>query len=337
MMSPSSSSSLLSSRSPMSPSSSSSSTSSRSPVVLGRRFLGRPPPSVRSFSPPLRLVPRGQAGMDARVALYYATSSASSSSSLGRPPSVRSFATEQRSSPSSSSSSKSSSSESRSPSPASSWVTGGLRRPGGRLLRAAAFGHAAGLGPIFRIALGVALGVLESDGLRPAALGGRLRPVEAKEEFLRRCGTRQRACGAVITPVRSEGRVDEGRGRGRHDDILLDLARSRRLLDEKVRSQGVLFCGFRKVPLSSRRRGLRCYAAGSSFVIAPPLPSSLRRRRFCICCCAAAAFLVVLLLFSSSRCRSLHRRAAAPFIVAPPVLPSSSRCCCLHRCAAGSK
>jgi len=28
------------------------------------------------------------------------------------------------------------------------------------------------------------LGVLESDGLRPAARGGRLRPVEAKEEGL---------------------------------------------------------------------------------------------------------------------------------------------------------
>jgi hypothetical protein len=61
---------------------------------------------------------------------------------------------------------------------------GGLRRPGGCLLGAAAFGQAAGLGPIVRIALGVALGVLESDGLRPAALGGRLCPVEAKEEGL---------------------------------------------------------------------------------------------------------------------------------------------------------
>jgi hypothetical protein len=58
---------------------------------------------------------------------------------------------------------------------------GGLRRP---LLGAAAFGQAAGLGPIVRIALGVALGVLESDGLRPAALGGRLRPVKTKQEGL---------------------------------------------------------------------------------------------------------------------------------------------------------
>ncbi len=48
----------------------------------------------------------------------------------------------------------------------------------------AAFGQVAGLGPIVRINLGVALGVLESDGLRPAALGGRLHPVEAKEEGL---------------------------------------------------------------------------------------------------------------------------------------------------------
>jgi hypothetical protein len=54
---------------------------------------------------------------------------------------------------------------------------GGLRRPGGHLLGAAAFGQAAGLGPIVRIALGVALGVLKSNG-------GRLRPVEAKEEGL---------------------------------------------------------------------------------------------------------------------------------------------------------
>jgi hypothetical protein len=61
---------------------------------------------------------------------------------------------------------------------------GGLRHPGGHLLGAAAFGHAAGLGPIVRIALGVALGVLESDGLRPAALGGRLRPVKTKQEGL---------------------------------------------------------------------------------------------------------------------------------------------------------
>jgi len=39
--------------------------------------------------------------------------------------------------------------------------------------------------------------------------------------FLCRCGTSQRACGAVITPVRSERRVDEGRGRGSHDAFYL--------------------------------------------------------------------------------------------------------------------
>jgi hypothetical protein len=61
---------------------------------------------------------------------------------------------------------------------------GGLRRPWGHLLGAAAFGQAAGLGPIVRIALGVALGVLKSDGLRPAVLGGRLRPVNAKKESI---------------------------------------------------------------------------------------------------------------------------------------------------------
>jgi hypothetical protein len=164
---------------------------------------------------------------------------------------------------------------------------GGVRCLGERALGAAAFGQVAGLGPIVRIALGVALGVLESDGLRLAALGGRLRPVEAKEEgllatkllpvrlaarllprgpacrlrfrnaavnlgpasgipasrdgpevvrdlrpprgptsllFLCQRGTSQRACDAVITPICSEGRVDEGRGRGSHDAFLLDLA-----------------------------------------------------------------------------------------------------------------
>jgi len=78
------------------------------------------------------------------------------------------------------------------------------------------------------------------------------------------------------------------------------------------------------LPLSSRYHSLSCRAAGSAFVIALPLPLSLRRRQFCNCCRAAAAFLVAPLLLLSSRCRSLHRRAAAPFIFAPPVLPSSS-------------
>ena len=61
---------------------------------------------------------------------------------------------------------------------------GGLRHLGGRFLGAAAFGQVAGLGRIVRIALGVTLGVLEFDGLRPAALGGRLCLVDAKEEGL---------------------------------------------------------------------------------------------------------------------------------------------------------
>ncbi len=47
--------------------------------------------------------------------------------------------------------------------------------------------------------------------------------------FLCQCGTSQRTCGAVIPPVCSERRVDEGRGRGSHDAVLLDLAGSRRL------------------------------------------------------------------------------------------------------------
>ena len=40
--------------------------------------------------------------------------------------------------------------------------------------------------------------------------------------------------------------VDESQGCGGHDALLLDLAGSRRLLGEKVRSQGVLFRGFWK-------------------------------------------------------------------------------------------
>jgi hypothetical protein len=135
--------------------------------------------------------------------------------------------------------------------------------------------------------LGVALGVLELDGLLLALLGDRLRPADAEEEdllasrllpgqkvlrllpwgptcclrfghavvrlgptsgilasrdgiedfqnlgpprgptsllFLCRCGTSQHACGAIITLVCSKGRVDEGRSRGSHDTLLLDLA-----------------------------------------------------------------------------------------------------------------
>jgi hypothetical protein len=41
---------------------------------------------------------------------------------------------------------------------------------------------AATFGPIVRVALGVAVGFLEFDGLLPALLGDRLRPVEAAEE-----------------------------------------------------------------------------------------------------------------------------------------------------------
>ena len=101
------------------------------------------------------------------------------------------------------------------------------------------FGHAA-------IELDPASGILASrDGIEVVRnLGPPRGPTSLL--FLGRCGTSQRACGAVIIPVRSEGRVDEGRGRGSHDAFLLDLAGSRRLLGEKVRSQGVLFRGFWK-------------------------------------------------------------------------------------------
>ena len=155
---------------------------------------------------------------------------------------------------------------------------GGLCCLGERFLGAATFG------PIIRIALWVSVVFLKLDGLLPALLGGRLRPVEAEKEallaagllpgqlavmllprgpacclrfrhapvelgptsvipasreglevvrklwppwgptsllFLCPCGTSQRACGAVITPVRLEGRVDEGRGRGSHDVFYL--------------------------------------------------------------------------------------------------------------------
>jgi len=69
---------------------------------------------------------------------------------------------------------------------------GGLRRFGGRFLGAAAFGQAAGLGRIVRIALGVALGVLESDGLRPAAFARsmRRRKVSSPRGFFRGDGPR---------------------------------------------------------------------------------------------------------------------------------------------------
>ena len=89
------------------------------------------------------------------------------------------------------------------------------------------FGHAA-------IGLGPASGIPASrDGIEVVRnLGPPRGPTSLL--FLGRCGTSQRACGAVITPVRSEGRVDEGRGRGSHDAFLLDLAGSRRLLGEKV-------------------------------------------------------------------------------------------------------
>jgi hypothetical protein len=77
---------------------------------------------------------------------------------------------------------------------------GGLRCLGERFLGAAAFGQAAGLGPIVRIALGVALGVLESDGLLPASLGGRLLPVEAEEEGLLAVGLLPRLLAVRLLP-----------------------------------------------------------------------------------------------------------------------------------------
>jgi hypothetical protein len=84
----------------------------------------------------------------------------------------------------------------------------GLRRLGGRFLGAAAFGQAAGLGPIVRIALGVALGVvlgialgvLESDRILPALLGGRLLPVEAEEEGLLAAGLLPRRLAVRLRP-----------------------------------------------------------------------------------------------------------------------------------------
>ena len=83
------------------------------------------------------------------------------------------------------------------------------------------------------------------------------------------------------------------------------------------------------LPSSSRRRCLHCSAAG-----APPLPSSSR----CWFYLRRQAFVNTLLLPSSSRhcSRCLPHRAAAAFIVAPPVLPSLSRRCSLHHRAAGS-
>jgi hypothetical protein len=72
------------------------------------------------------------------------------------------------------------------------------------------------------------------------------------------------------------------------------------------------------LPSSSRRRCLHCSAAG-----APPLPSSSR----CWFYLRRQAFVNTLLLPSSSRhcSRCLPHRAAAAFIVAPP-LPSLFRC-----------
>jgi len=148
---------------------------------------------------------------------------------------------------------------------------------------------AATFGLDVRIALGVAVGFLELDGLLPALLSSHLRVVEAAEEglhasrllpvrmvlrllpwgpacclrfchatvefgptggipasrdgievvrnlwppwgptsllFLCRCDTCQCTCGATITLICLEGRVDERRGRGGHDAFLLDLAGS---------------------------------------------------------------------------------------------------------------
>jgi hypothetical protein len=70
---------------------------------------------------------------------------------------------------------------------------GGGLRP---FLGAAAFGQAAGLGPIVRIALGV----LESDGLLPASLGGRLLPFEAEEEGLLAAGLLPRRLAVRLLP-----------------------------------------------------------------------------------------------------------------------------------------
>ncbi len=84
----------------------------------------------------------------------------------------------------------------------------------------------------------------------------------------------------------------------------------------------------------SRRRSLHRRAAGSVFLVALPLPSSLRRRY--LPCRAAAAFVVAPPLVSLLRRRSLHRRAAgSAFVVAPP-RPSLLRRCSLPCRAAGS-
>jgi len=63
-----------------------------------------------------------------------------------------------------------------------------------------------------------------------------------------RRGHSHRTCGTAIACLRlkDERQVDVSRGRGGHDDLLLDLDGSQRLLGEKVRSQGVLFRGFWK-------------------------------------------------------------------------------------------
>jgi hypothetical protein len=81
-------------------------------------------------------------------------------------------------------------------------------------------------------------------------------------------------------------------------------------------------------------RSLHRRAAGSAFVVAPPLPSLSRKR--CLPCGAVAPFIVAPPLPSSSPTLivawfCLRCRAAAAFLVAPP-LPSSLRpCFCLHR------
>ncbi len=75
-----------------------------------------------------------------------------------------------------------------------------------------------------------------------------------------------------------------------------------------------------KVPLQEAE--LVDTSSSNTFVIALPLPSSLRRRQFCIHRHAAAgsAFVVVPPLPSLLSRHCLPRCAAAAFFVAPPVV-----------------
>ena len=116
-----------------------------------------------------------------------------------------------------------------------------------------------------------------------------------------------------------------------------------------IRSKYVLSFSHRKslhsllttpLPSSSHHRFCLCRrAAGSAFVVTPPLPFLLLKR--CLPCGAIAPFIVAPPLPSSSPMLIVawfcHRRcAAAAFLVAPPLPSLSHRHFCLRRRAVGS-